>query len=96
MRLFDTPQPFLIRYSVGQQAEKEMPFLLSGGILEARDVAHATLRMAILLNEENNGAAEIFDGEGEKLGRMAVLFDYAGTLDHEHWTWFDGEKASLQ
>ena len=45
---------------------------------------------------EDNGAAEIFNADGEKLGRMAVLLDYSGAMDHEHWTWFDGEKAPLQ
>ena len=48
------------------------------------------------MNEEENGAAEIFDEEGAKIGRMAVLLDFSGALDHEHWTWFDGEKAPLQ
>jgi len=91
----DNPQPFLIRYSVGQQVAEEMPFLLKD-INEARDMAHAMLRMALRLNEEHNGAAEIFDIDGEKLGRMAVLFDYSGSMDHEHWTWFDGEKPPLQ
>tara|TARA_R110002020_G_scaffold474946_1_gene708018 strand:- start:1776 stop:2054 length:279 start_codon:yes stop_codon:yes gene_type:complete len=88
-------QPFLIRYSVGHGASQEMPFLLND-IYEAKDVAHTTLRFAVRMNEEENGAADIFDGHGEKLGRMAVLFDHSGAMDHEHWTWFDGEKPHLQ
>mgnify|MGYP003114334876 CR=1 FL=1 len=91
----DSSQPFVIRYMVGQREEKEVPFVLSN-ILEAKDVAHTTLRMALQMNEEDNGAAEIFDEEGVKLGRMAVLLDYSGSMDHEHWTWFDGEIPPLQ
>tara|TARA_R100001377_G_scaffold49911_1_gene28991 strand:+ start:190 stop:486 length:297 start_codon:yes stop_codon:yes gene_type:complete len=88
-------QPFVIRYMVGQREEKDVPFFLSS-VLEAKDVAHATLRMALQMNEEDNGAAEIFDEEGSKIGRMAVLLDFSGALDHEHWTWFDGEIPPLQ
>ena len=89
------PQPFLIRYSIDQKTAQEMPFLLTD-ISEAKDVAHNTLRFALMMNDAQNGAADIFDGQGEKLGRMAVLFDYSGSMDHEHWTWFEGEKAPLQ
>ena len=89
------PQPFLIRYSIDQKTAQEMPFLLTD-ISEARDVAHTTLRFALRMNDADNGAADIFDGHGEKLGRMAVLFDDSGAMNHEHWTWFDGEKAPLQ
>lgn len=91
----ESSQPFVIRYVVGQREEREVPFFL-GSVLEAKDVAHTTLRMAVQINEEDNGAAEIFNADGEKLGRMAVLLDYSGAMDHEHWTWFDGEKAPLQ
>ena len=72
-----------------------MPFLLTD-ISEAKDGAHNTLRFALMMNDAQNGAADIFDGQGEKLGRMAVLFAYSGSMDHEHWTWFEGEKAPLQ
>ena len=72
-----------------------MPFLLTD-ISEAKDVAHNTLRFALMMNDAQNGAADIFDGQGEKLGRMAVLFDYSGSMDHAQWTWFEGEKAPLQ
>ena len=95
MELGPRPQPFLIRYSIDQKTAQEMPFLLSD-ISEARDVAHTTLRFALRMNDADNGAADIFDVHGEKLGRMAVLIDESGAMDHEHWTWFEGEKAPLQ
>lgn len=95
MELEPKSQPFLIRYSIDQKAAQEMPFLLSD-ISEARDVAHTTLRFALRMNDAQNGAADIFDVHGAKLGRMAVLFDDTGSMDHEHWTWFEGEKAPLQ
>jgi hypothetical protein len=91
----DKNTPFLIRYSIGQKAAEEMPFLLSD-IEEARDVAHNTLRFALKLNEADNGAADIFDAKGSQLGRMAVLIDETGDINHEHWTWIDGDKPHLQ
>ena len=72
----DKNTPFLIRYSIGQKAAEEMPFLK--------------------LNEADNGAADIFDAKGSQLGRMAVLIDETGDINHEHWTWIDGDKPHLQ
>jgi hypothetical protein len=81
-----------IEYCIGQGKSEETSVLVSN-LEEARHFAHMSLRFAVLMQQADNGAAELFDVDsGEKLGRMAVLFDEAGTVDHEQWTWVD-EKA---
>ena len=81
-----------IEYCIGPGKLEETSILVSN-LEVARDFAHMSLRFAVLIREADNGAAELFDVDsGEKLGRMAVLFDEAGTVNHEQWTWVD-EKA---
>ena len=83
------PLHCLIKYCVGQAKSEEASILVSN-IREARDFAHMSLRFAVRIQEVDNGAAELFDvSTGEKLGRMAVLFE-AGKIDHEQWTWVTG------
>ena len=81
----------LIRYCVGQRVREETSVLVNS-LKEARDFAHMSLRLAVQIQESDNGAAELFDADsGEKLGRMAVLFDEPEEqetgVDHEQWTW---------
>ena len=77
----------LIKYRIGQNKSEETSITVSN-LDEARDFAHMSLRFAVLGQEADNGAAELFDIEsGKKLGRMAVLFDEGGIVDHEQWTW---------
>ena len=83
-----------IKYCVGQGKAEEASILVSD-LGEARDFAHMSLRFAVRIQEVDNGAAELFDMDsGKKLGRMAVLFDGAGTVDHEQWTWIDGSSKT--
>ena len=83
-----------IEYCVGQGKAEEASILVSD-LGEARDFAHMSLRFAVRIQEVDNGAAELFDVDsGKKLGRMAVLFDEAGTVDHEQWTWIDARSKT--
>ena len=86
----------LIRYHVRSDAPHEMAIFVED-LDEARDFVHMSLRFAVKNSGVDNGAAELFHiHTKEKLGRMAVLFDNAGTqgIAHEQWTWVDGEKQS--
>tara|TARA_R100000655_G_scaffold101937_2_gene147489 strand:+ start:752 stop:1045 length:294 start_codon:yes stop_codon:yes gene_type:complete len=94
LRRINDPVTFLIKYSIGQESSEEVPFILED-IEQAQDMAHATLRVALKINKEDNGSAEIMSLDGEKLGRMAVLIDESGPLVHEHWIWHEGEKPPL-
>jgi hypothetical protein len=88
------PLHCLIKYCVGQAKAEEASILVTN-LREARDFAHMSLRFAVRIQEVDNGAAELFDVEsGKKLGRMAVLFDETGTVDHEQWTWIDGNSTT--
>jgi len=96
MRTMIEPDPLhcLIKYCVGQKESEEASILVSD-LGEAKDFAHMSLRFAVRIQEADNGAAELFDiDSGQKLGRMAVLFDEAGTVAHEQWTWIDGSSKT--
>ena len=86
----------LIRYHVRSDAPHEMAIFVEN-LDEARDFVHMSLRFAVKNSDTDNGAAELFHiHTKEKLGRMAVLFDNAGTqgIAHEQWTWVEGEQTA--
>ena len=86
--------PVLVQYFVGPEAPKEMAIFVED-LSEARDFVHMSLRFAVKTSGGDNGAAELFHVHTkQKLGRMAVLFDNAGTqgIDHEQWTWVEGSQ----
>ena len=86
--------PVLVQYFVGPDGPKEMAIFVEDRS-EARDFVHMSLRFAVKTSGGDNGAAELFHVHTkQKLGRMAVLFDNAGTqgIDHEQWTWVEGSQ----
>ena len=86
----------LVRYHVRTAAPHEMAIFVEN-LDEARDFVHMSLRFAVKNSGVDNGAAELFHiHTKEKLGRMAVLFDNAGTqgIAHEQWTWVEGEQTA--
>jgi hypothetical protein len=86
----------LVRYHVGPEDPKEMAIFVEN-LLEACDFMHMSLRFAVRTSGGDNGAAELFHiNTKEKLGRMAVLFDKAGTqgISHEQWTWVEGPQEA--
>mgnify|MGYP003638429378 FL=1 len=86
----------LIQFHVGPNSPKEMAVFVDS-LEEARDFVHMSLRWAVKETGGDNGAAELFHAStNRKLGRMAVLFDNAGTqgIHHEQWTWVSGETQS--
>ncbi len=86
--------PVLVQYFVGPDGPKEMAIFVED-LSEARDFVHMSLRFAVKTSGGDNGAAELFHiHTKQKLGRMAVLFDNAGTqgIDHEQWTWVEGSQ----
>mgnify|MGYP003658453478 FL=1 len=86
--------PVLVQYFVGPDGPKEMAIFVED-LSEARDFVHMSLRFAVKTSGGDNGAAELFHVHTkQKLGRMAVLFDNAGTqgISHEQWTWVEGSQ----
>ncbi len=86
----------LIEFYVGPDSPKQMAVFVDS-LEEARDFVHMSLRWAVKETGRDNGAAELFHVPTKrKLGRMAVLFDNAGTqgIHHEQWTWVSGETQS--
>ena len=86
----------LIQYYVGPDSPKQMAVFVDN-LEEARDFVHMSLRWAVKETGRDNGAAELFHAHTKrKLGRMAVLFDNAGTqgIHHEQWTWVSGGTQS--
>lgn len=83
--------PFLFRFQIEGQPNAAEAGWSFPSLLEARTMAHFTLRQALLGQEEPCGYAEIFDGiSGDPLGAVAaILHD-----NTEHWTWREAEKAS--
>jgi hypothetical protein len=74
--------PYRIRFSVGGEPDAEGGWAFPS-IEEARNMAHFTLRQALLGHGEPTGVAQIFDFEGRRLGYMsAILYN-----DTEHWAW---------
>lgn len=82
--------PVLVRYHIGDEETKEMAIFVED-VSEAQDFVHMSLRWALRTTGGDNGAAELFHVHtNEKLGRMAVLFDNSGVINHEQWTWVAG------
>ena len=89
-----TAIPVLVRYHVGEEETKEVAIFVED-VSEAQDFVHMSLRWAVKNMGRDNGAAELFDAHtNEKLGRMAVLFDNSGVINHEQWTWISGPNPA--
>ena len=82
--------PVLVRYKIGDEESKEMAIFVED-VSEAQDFVHMSLRWAVKTTGGDTGAADLFHVHTkEKLGRMAVLFDNSGVINHEQWTWVAG------
>jgi len=76
--------PFLIRFSIGGLPDAEGGWAFPN-LEQAQNMAHFTLRQALLGQDEPSGVAQIFDFEGNRLGYLsAIIAD-----NNEHWAWRD-------
>ena len=83
--------PFRIRFSIGGLPDAEGGWTFPS-IEEAQNMAHFTLREALIDQEEPSGVAQIFDFEGNRLGFLcAIIAD-----NNEHWAWRDEDFRDEQ
>jgi hypothetical protein len=82
MILPDDDIPFRIRFSIAGLPDAEGGWTFPN-LEEAQNMAHFTLRQALLGQSEPSGVAQIFDFEGNRLGYLsAIIAD-----NNEHWAW---------
>ena len=76
--------PFRIRFSISGLPDAEGGWAFPS-IEEAQNMAHFTLRQALLGQGEPSGVAQIFDFQGTLLGYMSAII----SDNSEHWSWQD-------
>ena len=80
--------PYLFKFRISDHPEAEAGWSFEN-LLDARTMAHYTLRQALLGQQEPCGCAEIFDGiSGEWLGAILAIVHE----NTEHWTWQEADK----
>lgn len=81
------PLSFRIKFTIDGLPDAEGGWAFPS-IEEAQNMAHFTLRQALLGQGEPMGTAQIFDFEGKRIGFMsAIMYD-----DTEHWAWKDESR----